>query len=288
MGAIRKNVVELSGSLSLNNAESGDVIFLSKEGGTNATGILTFSDVGNVNDLITLGGSVYKLVAVPAAPFDVDIGAAATNTIDNLIAAINGAPGEGTLYGVGTIVNTDATAAAGTSDTMNATARVIGTPGNSVPTTENSTEASWGNATLTGGTDTAATSDQTFTLTLPDDAINGTFYTFITRDDGRSLVNGNEIFTDWEITCLTATKSFLVSGNIGGTVHGTREVLNDQFSLNLASTTREILISHSPVSVGQKVNIPYLAGETLELTFFDNVWYGNVVYGSRVRGVGLQ
>lgn len=288
MGAIRKRVVEISASLNLTNDFSGDVFILSKAGGTTANGTLTFTDVGNADDLIVLGSTTYKLVLVPSAANEVDIGAAATNTIDNLVAAINLAPGEGTLYGIGTLINADASAGPGAGDTMVASARVIGTAGNAIVTTETSSEASWAQTTLTGGTDGVATSNQSFTLTLPDDAINGTTYTFITQDDGRTIVNNNEVFTDWNITCLTASKSFIVTGNIGGTYDGTRQVLNDQFGDNQVQTTREILISHSPVSVGQKVNIPYLAGETLELTFFDNIWYGNVVYGSRIRGVGVQ
>jgi len=132
--------------------------------GTEATGILTFAANPTANDTCTIGGITYTFVATPTAANDIDIGAAATNSLDNLIAAINGAAGEGTLYGTGTVSNPVVSAAAGSGDTMDLTARTAGTAGNSIATTETFTNAGnvFTNPTLTGGTGsiyTAATAN---------------------------------------------------------------------------------------------------------------------------------
>jgi hypothetical protein len=86
---------------------------------------------------------------------DVLIGVNAEATIDNLVAAINHAAGEGTTYGNGTIANTYVSAAKSTSSTMTATAKVKGVSGNLVALAENLTNGSWasGATFLSGGVD---------------------------------------------------------------------------------------------------------------------------------------
>ncbi len=118
-----------------------------------ATGILTAAAQVTADDTVTINGRVYTFVAAPAVADDIDIGAAATDTLDNLIAAINGAAGEGTKYGTGTIVNNDVTALAGAGDTIDFTA-ISQWPkvGNAVTTVESAAQLSWGAGTLTGGT----------------------------------------------------------------------------------------------------------------------------------------
>ncbi|KKN23614.1 hypothetical protein LCGC14_0903160 [marine sediment metagenome] len=128
---------------------------LSSTGGaglTSATGILTASANPIVVSTVIINGRTYTFVAAPAVADDIDIGVAATDSLDNLIAAINRGPGEGTLYGTGTTENPDVKAAAGASDTIDFTAKVPGPAGNSITTTEVSAQLSWGAATLLGGT----------------------------------------------------------------------------------------------------------------------------------------
>lgn len=117
-----------------------------------ATGTLTFSGVGTANDTITIGGVVYKLVASPAAANDVKIGADVTASAANLVAAITGAAGAGTLYGAGTLQHPDvsATSALGV---VTLTARTTGDNGNEVATTESGSGTAFGATTLTGGKD---------------------------------------------------------------------------------------------------------------------------------------
>lgn len=117
-----------------------------------ASGTLTFSGTGTANDTVVIGGVTYTLKATLAAANDVLIGASATATAANLVAAINKAAGEGTTYGTGTLQNpsVSASSAAGV---VTVTARQAGSIGNQIATTETSSAASWGAATLTGGLD---------------------------------------------------------------------------------------------------------------------------------------
>lgn len=125
---------------------------------TKATGTLTFVANPSNNDTCTIGIKIYTFkTTLTGAANEVLIGAAATNSIDNLISAItDGAgvgTGEGSLYGTGTTVNTEATASAGAGDTMTVTALTASYAGNLIATTETFTNA--GNVfsvgTLLGG-----------------------------------------------------------------------------------------------------------------------------------------
>jgi hypothetical protein len=116
---------------------------------------------------VTIGARVYAWVAAlssPAVANEVLIGGSASASIDNLIAAVNGAAGAGTTYSTGTVAHADVTASAGTGDTMDVVADVAGSAGNAIATTETMAAGSWGAATLTGGEDQES---DTTTITQP-------------------------------------------------------------------------------------------------------------------------
>lgn len=117
-----------------------------------ATGTLNAnaSTIGD-GDTVTLGGVVYTFEtgAIDVAN-EVLVGVSDSVTLDNLIAAINGAAGSGTLYGAGTVVNPYVSAAAGAGDTVTLTARTTGAIGNRIATTTTIALATLG-ATLSGG-----------------------------------------------------------------------------------------------------------------------------------------
>jgi hypothetical protein len=117
-----------------------------------ATEDLTFTDVGNDTETVTIDGVVYTLAASLSEAYDVLIGASATATAANLAAAINGGAGEGETYGTDTVAHPSVVASSA-AEVLTATARVAGTAGNSIATTETSSEASWGAAVLSGGAD---------------------------------------------------------------------------------------------------------------------------------------
>jgi hypothetical protein len=92
-------------------------------GGANLSG-------GVAPETFTADGVAYSFVTAlpeaggppnPTVINEVLIGAAATNTLDNLIAAGNGAAGAGTTYATGTVAQDDLVFAAGTGDTMDIT-----------------------------------------------------------------------------------------------------------------------------------------------------------------------
>jgi hypothetical protein len=117
-----------------------------------ATGTLTAVTIAD-GDTVTIEATVYTFVNTLASAFDVLVGGTASDSLDNLIAAINGAAGEGSTYGTGTTANTDVTAVAGAGITMDVTAITAGVIGNSINTSETLTSGSWGSALLTGGVD---------------------------------------------------------------------------------------------------------------------------------------
>ena len=143
--------VEILRALAYDNQTSnfsvGDTI---TGAGVKGTGTLTGTTIA-ADDTVTIGDHVYTFVASltsPAVPDEVLVGASDSDSLDNLIAAINGDAGEGTLYGTGTVANAYVTAAAGAGDTMDVTA--ITADGVATATTATLTAGDWGAATLAG------------------------------------------------------------------------------------------------------------------------------------------
>ena len=128
------------------------------------------------------------------------MGANASATLDNLIAAINKAAGEGTTYGPGTVAHPNFTAAAGDGDTMVITAKVIGAAWNGKATTDTEpgaeTNIAWGAATTSGGKDaTIAKTGKSFI-----DTANSLLYICIADTDGTEDV----LDDNWMTATLTA------------------------------------------------------------------------------------
>ena len=136
----------------------GTNLYYYNGGETAATGVLTFAANVTAGDTVTIGTQTYTFVAaldsVGGAANDVVVGATADISVTNLVAAINATPTlGGVVYGVGTTANTAATAADGSGSTIDVTARLAGSGGTSIPTTESSATLSWGASTLQGGAD---------------------------------------------------------------------------------------------------------------------------------------
>jgi hypothetical protein len=127
---------------------------------TAATGVLTLAANANNGETVTLDAKTYTFQTVLT---DVDgnvlIGATASDSIDNLVAAITLGAGGGTLYAASTTLHPSVTAAAGVGDTMDVTAKKTGTDGNLIASTETMTSGSFGGATLSGATMWAATDE---------------------------------------------------------------------------------------------------------------------------------
>lgn len=124
--------------------------------GARAQGTLTATANFANGETVTTGTKTYTFQTVLTnVDGNVLIGASASDSLDNLIAAINLGAGSGTLYAAATVANTFVYATPGAGDTLIAYALSAGTAGNTIATTETAANASWGAATLAGGSNTA-------------------------------------------------------------------------------------------------------------------------------------
>lgn len=121
---------------------------------------LTLSGNAVAGETVEIGGKVYTFVATAvenAVPNQVLIGAAATNTLDNLQAAIMENPtGRGTLYSLGTTKHPQVNVSSKTATTVVVRAEEYGAKGTNISTSETMTNGSWANTTA-GVTGTAPT-----------------------------------------------------------------------------------------------------------------------------------
>jgi hypothetical protein len=121
--------------------------------GVAATGTLTTTATPANNETVTIGSTVYtyKTALTPAA-YEVLIGGSQAQAMENLRRAINDDGVAGTNYGAGTVAHPDVTAVDGAT-TVVVTAKVQGTAGNTIATTETlaAVGSQWGGATLSGG-----------------------------------------------------------------------------------------------------------------------------------------
>lgn len=122
-----------------------------------ASGTITGTTIA-ADDTVTIGGLTYTFVDAltddpETVPFEVLVGASDSDSLDNLIAAINGAAGEGTTYGTGTTEHPSVTASAGAGDTVAIAAQTAGVNGNAIDSTSALTDGGFAAVTLTGGVD---------------------------------------------------------------------------------------------------------------------------------------
>ncbi len=173
-----------------------------------ASGTLTLVANPTANDTVTIGAKTYTFKAsVTTTANEVKIGATASDSLDNLIAAITGGAGAGTLYGSATVASTQVTAAAGAGDTMTVTALVRGTGGNSIGTTETLTNAGnvFGAATLASGADPSAANSITGIVS----AINANM-----EKCRATAITGGILFVDYrERGTVATTETLTGSGN---------------------------------------------------------------------------
>lgn len=119
-----------------------------------ASGVLTGTTIG-ADDTVTIGSITYTFktaLSEPAEPYEVLLGQDDTESIENLVAAINGdEDARGTAYSGGTEAHPLVTAAAGDGDTAIITAKKGGLEGNAIEVSETLDDGGWDESTLTGG-----------------------------------------------------------------------------------------------------------------------------------------
>lgn len=121
--------------------------------GTQATGVLTFSDQPANTETVVIGTKTYTFqTTLTEVDGNVLIGGTTADSIANLANAINLGAGAGTAYAEAMTANADVTAVAGAT-TLTVTAITGGTAGNSIASTDTVTDADWGDTVLGGGVD---------------------------------------------------------------------------------------------------------------------------------------
>ena len=133
----------------LSAAEAMDLVSTDAKDTDFAVGILTFTaNIANTKT-VTIGTKVYTFqTTLTDIDGNVQIGALATNSLDNLIAAITLTGTPGTDYALSMTEHPNVTATAGAGDTMDATSEI---GSNEAATTETDDNASWADTTLING-----------------------------------------------------------------------------------------------------------------------------------------
>jgi hypothetical protein len=199
------------------------------------------------NDTVTLGTQTYTYkTTLTGAADEVLIGASTTTALANLLSAVNGSRGSGTTYGAGTTANASVTAS-GTltpSTTLKIIARLNGTDGNSIVSTETSAHLSFATATLAAGTSTVytfvsalvtaydvligATADDTLTNLM--NAING--------GSGAGTTYGTGTVANTLVTAgSVAAHAIVISAIDSGASYNTVTTLENSSHLSLSSAT---------------------------------------------------
>jgi hypothetical protein len=133
----------------------------SVQAGDQATEVLTFTGQPTDGETVTIDTKVYTFEdTLTDVDGNVQIGASTEESQDNLVAAVNLGAGSGTAYAASMTLHPTVSAADGAGTTLDATAKLSGTAGNSIATTDNVTNADWGAATMSGGRDAFAPNEQ--------------------------------------------------------------------------------------------------------------------------------
>jgi len=120
--------------------------------GTHASQLLTFTGLAIDTQTVTIDGKAYTFQdSLTDVDGNVKIGVSAEICIDNLVAAITLGAGAGTAYATSMTLHSRATAEKVSATVMRARAKLVGTAGDSLATTETLANASWGAATMAGG-----------------------------------------------------------------------------------------------------------------------------------------
>lgn len=119
---------------------------------TQALGLLSFTGQPTIGEQVVIGTQTYSFRSTLGPANDVLIGTSISETVFNLIAAISGADGEGSIYGTGTVAHPDVFVDSYENDSMVCHAVLGGTAGNSIITTDTVPLATWSDTTLRGGT----------------------------------------------------------------------------------------------------------------------------------------
>ncbi len=180
--ALSKLAVALSNSLSFPPVFSTQPANETATGTAAATGTLTNDGTAPADgSTVVIGGKTYTWqTTLTNVDGHVLIGGSNTAAMTNLFQAITLASGAGTNYALATTAHPSVTATNPTGTTVVCTALTEGLAGNAIATTQGGTShGTWGDMTLTGGTDSPAV----FTVAITSE-LSGTTYAWYESADG--------------------------------------------------------------------------------------------------------
>lgn len=200
-----------------------------------ATGVLTGVSIILNDQTVTIGSRTYTFkTSLTGSADEVLIGADLTASMLNLKKAINGEATAGTNYGTGTVAHADVDCTGSTATTCSLRAKVAGAAGNAIATTETSTVASFGAATLTGGYDNS-------------------FYAVVVDDDTLKLATSYANAIAETPVTIDITDTGTGTHTLASTAGGVAEVMED--------AVRDM------ISPGNRCGIP----DVLESRFWDRM-----------------
>lgn len=134
---------------------SAVVAFFAPDGVSAGAASEILTAAGNLvnGDTVTIDVKVYTFQdTLTDVDGNVHIGASASDTLDNFIDAINKAGAGGAPdYADSMTIHPTVAAVAGAADTMDIHAKIGGTGGNSIATTDDNANVAWGDTTMSGG-----------------------------------------------------------------------------------------------------------------------------------------
>jgi len=214
---------------------------------THAETVLT-SDATNVTnaDTVTINTTVYTFKTLITAAYDVEIGASAAVTLDNLKKAINATGTAGVEYFKGTLAHPEVVATDNGDTTQKIVARIPGLTANAYATTEASTHLSFADSTLGGGTGDSnpGVTDAAATVT-----IGTTEYMFV---DVLSETNGavaivNQVLEGVSVAAsLDNLKLAINHGSTEGTNYSTGTVVHETVIATTNTDTAQTVIARIP------------------------------------------
>lgn len=214
---------------------TGALVFDADNVSINSEGNLTIAEPVTDGDQFTLDSQEYTLLDTTLAAYDIAIGGSEAATKVNIVAAINASGTEGVEYHAGTNIHPTVSAAAFVVDDCVLTAKVPGTTGNAIATTE----------TGQGLTDVLNVFDDT-TLGATTDGVNGivTELEVLSNITNVSITGDGTLSVPWLIEFLDPSEEDIVlltadDGNLTGDTIGTTitEYLKGRKSLEVTTAS---------------------------------------------------
>jgi hypothetical protein len=175
-------------------------------GSVAATGTVTIG-AGNASagDTVVIGSRTYTYVASSPAANQVLVGSNPTQSAANLVAAIMGGPGSGSLYGAGTLPHAQVSATS-TGGTVTITSRLFGSGGNSITLSATGVNITVSGANLSGGANgTLLVADVDYRINL-----DTGFLTF--PNTSPALSSPADVYVQYGVRA--STRTVVLSGNV--------------------------------------------------------------------------